>query len=68
MYIELQDIQDWCAWDRQAAQGLLSVLVRKHALERKQRAYVKTSAFISFLKGLNDIPDRPDHIPEGVEF
>jgi hypothetical protein len=68
MYIELQDIQDWCAWDRQAAQGLLSVLVRKHALTRRQRAYVKTSAFISFLKGLDDIPDRPDHIPEGVEF
>lgn len=68
MYIELQDIQDWCAWDRQTAQGLLSVLVRKHALSRRQRAYIKTSAFISFLKGLNDLPDRPDHIPEGTEF
>jgi len=68
MYIELQDIQDWCAWDRTAAQSLLSVLVRKHALQRRQRAYIKTSAFISFLKGLDDIPDRPDHIPEGAEF
>jgi hypothetical protein len=68
MFIELQDIQDWCAWDRSAAQGLLSVLVRKHALQRRMRAYVKTSAFISFLKSLDNVPERPDHIPEGAEF
>lgn len=61
--IELQDIQDWCAWDRTTAQTLLSVLVRKHALVRERRHYRKTSAFITLLKGMKPI-DRPDYITE----
>lgn len=68
MFIELQDIQDWCGWDRQSAQSLLSVLVRKHALQRRQRAYIKSAAFVSYLKQLNDLPDRPDYVPEGSDF
>ena len=66
-HIELQDIQDWCSWDRSTAQELLSLLVRKHALQRRQRSYLKTSAFIIFLKGL-ELPKRPDYVPEGAEF
>jgi hypothetical protein len=66
LFIEIQDIQDWCSWDRTTAQDLLSLLVRKHALQRRNRAYVKSSAFISFLKEI-DIPNRPSHIPDKKE-
>lgn len=68
-YIELQDIQDWCSWDRRDSQNLLSVLVRKHALVRTRRCYRKTPAFIELLKSMldtEDLPDRPDFI--GEEF
>lgn len=65
-YIELVDIQDWCGWDRSDAQGLLSTLVRKHALIRERRCYRKTPAFITLLKGLlaGELPSRPEHIEE----
>lgn len=63
--IELQDIQDWCGWDRTLAQSLISTLVRKHAIERRGRAYIKTSPFINWLKTL-DVPERPAHIPENA--
>lgn len=63
--IELQDIQDWCAWDRQSAQGMLSLLVRKHALLREGRSYRKTSPFIALLKDLEGKEvKRPDFIEE----
>lgn len=61
--IELQDIQDWCGWDRNGAMQLVSFLVRKRALARDGRAYRKTPEFIRLLKGM-DIDDRPSHIPE----
>ena len=61
--IELQDIQDWCAWDRTSAQNLLSLLVRKHALVREKRHYRKTSPFIALLKRFEPI-DRPAFITE----
>lgn len=67
--IEIQDIQDWCAWDRQNAQNLLSLLVRKHALIRENRAYRKTSPFIELLKDLEGkTVERPDFIEEHDEF
>jgi hypothetical protein len=66
-YIELQDLQDWCSWDRNQAQSLLSVFVRKHAFIRRNRAYTKSSAFITYLKTL-DVPNRPDYITEEADF
>jgi len=63
--IELRDIQDWCGWERGEATELLSIFVRKHALIRQGRAYLKTPEFIALLKELaGTLPDRPSHIPE----
>jgi hypothetical protein len=65
--IDLQDIQDWCAWDRMEASRTLSFLVRRHALVRDGRSYRKTSTFIEFLRSLlhsDEFMDRPDFIPE----
>lgn len=62
-HIELQDIQDWCAWDRQESQAFLSLLVRKHALTRFKGSYRKTAPFITLLKTM-DVVERPDFIEE----
>lgn len=48
--ITLNDISDWCEVDRDDATKLLSLLVRKHALYRVKREYVKTADFIKLLK------------------
>lgn len=50
--IELRDICDWCGWDRGPSTQMLSLLVRKHALQRDGRGYRKTPKFIEFLKEL----------------
>lgn len=63
--IEIQDLQDWCSWERQEATDLLSVFVRKHALVRDGKAYRKTSKFITLLKELLDkggFTDKPPHL------
>jgi hypothetical protein len=52
--ISLADIQDWCEVDRDTAQGVMSLFVRKHALYRVKRWYVKTSEFIIMLKRVRD--------------
>jgi len=44
------DIEDWCECDPSDAQRLLSFLVRKHAIYRNGRDYVKTVGFIDLLK------------------
>jgi hypothetical protein len=65
--IDLQDIQDWCGWDRQEATGLLSLLVRKHAMQRQGRSYRKSPPFIELLKGLlssGKLVDRPAFLRE----
>lgn len=65
--VDLQDLQDWCAWDRQPATDLLSVFVRKHALLRDGRAYRKSAPFISLLRRLaetKEFPDRPEFLGE----
>lgn len=65
--IDLQDIQDWCGWDKGEAQGLLSFFVRKHCLMRDGRSYRKTGPFINLLKKLleeGNLADRPDFIEE----
>jgi hypothetical protein len=68
--IDLQDIQDWCSWDRPEAMVFLALLVRKHALRRDFKCYRKTGPFISLLRSIGesrDLPERPDFIPE-TEF
>jgi hypothetical protein len=59
--IQLIDFQDWCDMDRDLAQKLLSMMVRKHALVRDNRVYKKTAEFISLLKKM-----QADGIPKGV--
>lgn len=67
--VELRDIGDWCGWDRDSAQELLSFLVRKHALLRDGRGYHKSPPFIAALKKLRDSGlleklGRPKHVEE----
>lgn len=65
--IELVDLQDWCDFDRDDAQTLLSFLVRKHAIFRRKRSYYKTSQFITLLKAIADsgVVARPE---DGEDF
>ncbi len=67
--IEFRDINDWCGWDKGSTHQLVSLLVRKNALQRNGHGYRKTSTFINFLKNLlkskeMQTSDRPDHISE----
>jgi hypothetical protein len=48
--ITASDIADWCEADSDIVKTLVSLLVRKHALYRKQRCYYKTDEFIVLLK------------------
>lgn len=50
--VDLQDIQDFTGYDREKANDLLSLLVRKHALLRDGRYYRKSAPFIVLLKQL----------------
>lgn len=62
------DICDWCNCDRDAGQQLMSFLVRKHAIYRVKRWYVKTSEFIIILKQMKEDGIRdPEHL-EKEEF
>lgn len=65
--ILVTDLQDWCETDRDTAQKLLSLLVRKHALQRDDRFYVKTSQFITLLKKMSSGVVTVDH-EEGERF
>lgn len=68
--IELRDLCDWCAYERQIAAELLSFFVRKHCLIREERCYRKTMTFIQLLKSLIgsteliEASKRPDHLKE----
>ena len=67
--VTLIDIQDWCGIDRDMAQLLLSFLVRKHALYRVKRWYVKTSEFITLLKNIRSSKEiEKFNLQEGNEF
>lgn len=48
--ITLTDLQDWCELERDDAQKLLSLFVRKHAIVREKSYYIKTQEFINLLK------------------
>lgn len=67
--IDLHDLQDWCAMDRENGLQLLSLLVRKHCLMREGRNhYRKTGQFISLLREMldrNQCVMRPSHVPRG---
>lgn len=71
--IDLQDLQDWCGWERDPAMDLLSALVRKHCFIRDGRGYRKTAKFITMLKNYLDngaisaLKDRPPHL-QGKDF
>jgi len=67
--IEFRDISDWCGWDKGGTAQLVSLLVRKNALQRNGRGYRKTAAFITFLKKLlksKNMKDcnRPNYVEE----
>lgn len=65
--LEVQDVMDWCSWDRPEALTFVALLVRKHALYREYRHYRKTGAFIGLLRSVLDsrsMPERPDFIKE----
>jgi len=67
--VEFRDISDWCCWDKGGTIQLVSLLVRKNALQRNGRGYRKTAAFIAFLKKLlkskeMQSSNRPSHIEE----
>ena len=62
---DMTDVCDWCGYDRSEAQEVISLLVRKRAVRRISRRYVKNPPFIELLKTMNGEPNaRPDFIPE----
>jgi hypothetical protein len=64
-FIEQQDLADWTGKERNEVNILLSLLVRKHALIRANRAYRKSSQFIALLKTMlveNGFVEIPEHI------
>lgn len=58
---DMVDLQDWCGIEREQAQRMLSLLVRKRAIRRRERKYHKTPEFIAWLKSVT-IRGIPDHI------
>ena len=64
--LEIQDFQDFCAWNRDEAAIFLSLLVRNNALQREGRAYKKTPACIQLLREIiaGGGEDPPPHIKE----
>jgi len=60
---DMVDLQDWCGIERDHAQRLLSLLVRKRAIRRRDRKYHKTAEFIIWLKGIK-VKGMPDHVKE----
>lgn len=64
--VDVQDFQDWCAYDRESSLQLLSIFVRKHCLIRDGRQYRKTAPFIFLLKDMlekKNYSDCPEFIP-----
>lgn len=61
---DTQDVQDWCGLDRIEASALISLLVRKRAVTRDGRAYVKTPGMVDTLKRLieSGISGIPSHL------
>lgn len=62
------DISDWCDIDRDLAQQMLSLFVRKNAVQRVGRAYEKTSAFIAELKEMKTLAIKTTSPSDKDEF
>ena len=62
------DVVNFAGLDRDAARDLLSVLVRKNALLSGKRAYVKTPAFISFLRDFVNSSELKEHEARVAQF
>jgi len=63
----LNDLRDWTAWDTSQALDLLSFLVRRHALVRRGREYVKNPRFIELLREMRQdgsLRERPEWTEE----
>ena len=64
VYVDIQNVQDWCDYERGSAQSLISFLVRKRALIRCNRStYKKTGGFVGLLKKMES-DDAFVEIPE----
>ena len=62
---DMVDLQDWCGIERDEAQRLLSLLVRKRAIRRRDRKYHKTAEFILWLKNV-ELKGAPDHVKKDI--
>jgi hypothetical protein len=65
--VDMADLQDWTGWQRDNANDLLSFFVRKHAIRRAGRNYMKTPPFIELVKHMLEngcLIERPAHIKE----
>jgi hypothetical protein len=51
---EVSDIQDWANIPREVALDMVSKLVRRNAMAKKERYYRKSPAFVALLKELLD--------------
>ncbi|UOF80042.1 DNA directed DNA polymerase [Caudoviricetes sp.] len=66
--VTAQDVQDLCEADRDAAQGIVSLLVRAHCLRRQgKNGYSKTPAFIQLLKELESTV-RKTSVDDGADM
>lgn len=66
-FVELQDLANLAACDIPQANSMISLLVRKHALIRKNKYYRKSPLFIDLLKGMADDPNVADKPNESKE-
>lgn len=66
--ISRTDIEDWCECDSTDAQKLLSFFVRKHAIYRSGRDYVKTIGFIDLLKNARDAMPKSSEVDHQERF
>lgn len=65
--VSLEDLMVWAELDRDGAYKLLSLLVRKHALLRSGREYIKSTPFIDLLRKMKNVPEKPK-VREEDEF
>ena len=60
------DFSDWTELDRDGTRGLISFLVRKHALKRDKMVYHKTIGFIDLLRKIRE--EKKDVLNNQVEI
>jgi len=62
------DMMDWAEMDKDTAREFIGGLVRKNALKRGRRYYVKTPAFIAMLRRISNNGELSNEAPAEVEF